>query len=558
MNQRIAIVDDDHCIRHFLSEFLTLKGFSVDIYNSAEDAIPKLKSGIYDLAIFDVVLPGMSGLEACAALRKESATKKTPIILMSAINRSGEQVREAKEVYGASIYLLKPFSLETLHHKILDLVDGEDQAEEQPHNKPARIEGDLATTAFPKLLHDLYALQLTGLLHLNHADRKKAIYFKAGYPIFVRSNMVRECLGNILATKEMISERECEESLRTVRETGKMQGTVLIEMGLLKPEQLSEVLRLQATEKLLEIFTWQEGTFHFTPAVNFKKSITQIDLSPANIILQGIRNSYNEEKVDQLLKPHQNSYPALSENPHFRFQDVELIKREAKLLAECNGRDTCLQVLERYPLSQFENKRLLASLLLIKLLDGHKEQLPPDKRTSLFSCSPEEKKERQEFIETYSRMMKQNFFDLLGAKTDATDEEIRRCYVGLAKTYHPDRLQQAQLSTDLKQKANSLFQRISEAYETLSNTVKRHHYLAQLQGKTKKDERDKAADILDAENAFQRGVVNLKKNNFEAALKALEKAVKLYRKNLNISVTWRWPNSKRQMEMRSCLTRPKN
>ena len=198
-----------------------------------------------------------------------------------------------------------------------------------------------------------------------------------------------------------------------------------------------------------------------------------------------------------------------------------------ELYAECNGYETCEQILDRSPLSHFDNKCLLASMLLVKLLDGHKEQLPPEKRTSLFSYSPEEKKQRQKFLHNYSRMMKQNFFDILGAKTDASDEDIRRCYVVLAKIYHPDRLQQDQLSIDLEQKANALFQRISEAYETLSSPVKRHQYLAQLQGK-KKDDRDKAAEILDAENAFQHGVVYLKKNNFSAALTALEKAVNLY------------------------------
>lgn len=133
-------------------------------------------------------------------------------------------------------------------------------------------------------------------------------------------------------------------------------------------------------------------------------------------------------------------------------------------------------------------------------------------------------------------MMKQNFFDLLGAKTDATDDEIRRGYVTLAKTYHPDRLQQTEFSNENKQKANSLFQRISEAYETLSNSVKRHHYLAGLQGKTVKDEDNKGRDILEAENAFQRGVVYLKKMILRTHISRWKKRSNSIRKNRNISV----------------------
>ena len=247
--------------------------------------------------------------------------------------------------------------------------------------------------------------------------------------------MVRECLGNVLVAKDLITQHDCEDSLRTVKETGQMQGAVLVEMGLLKDEQISEVLRVQATEKLLEIFSWQEGTFHFTPTVNFKKSITQIDLSPANIILKGIRAFYNEAKVDQLLKPYLEYYPALSDNPHFRFQDIELLQHEAKVLAECNGCDTTEQILDRYPLSRFENKCLIASMLLVKLLDGHQEQLPPEKRTSLFSDSPEEQKQRQKFMQNYSRMMKLNFFDILGARTRFIKLTIALFQQGLEPCY---------------------------------------------------------------------------------------------------------------------------
>jgi tetratricopeptide (TPR) repeat protein len=75
--------------------------------------------------------------------------------------------------------------------------------------------------------------------------------------------------------------------------------------------------------------------------------------------------------------------------------------------------------------------------------------------------------------------------------------------------------------------ANSLFQRIGEAYETLSNKVKRQRYLLELQG-DKREDRDEAKIIIEAENAFQRGVVLLNKNNFAQAHKELEKAVNLY------------------------------
>ena len=78
-------------------------------------------------------------------------------------------------------------------------------------------------------------------------------------------------------------------------------------------------------------------------------------------------------------------------------------------------------------------------------------------------------------------------------------------------------------------KINTLFQRIGEAYETLSDATRKSAYLGELTG-TGKKKNSEAADILKAETSFQKGLVLLKVNNFAAARKELETAVQLYPK----------------------------
>ncbi len=525
----IILVDDDQNIRRFLDEFLKLKGFSVSSYSSAEDALPELGSGNFSIAIFDVVLPGMSGRDACAWIRDNEATSQRPVILMTAIHRGTDQAKKAKEEFGATEYLLKPFSLDNLYQRILGLLGEEYRVADIKERETATIEGSLAETAFPKLLHDLYALKVTGLLHLSLDERKKVIYFMEGYPIFVRSNLIRECLGKLLVRKGFIDERECEESLKRVKETGRLQGTVLIEMGHLTPQQLHDVLKLQATEKLLEIFSWPKGNYRFTHAQDFKKNITRINLSPANLILQGLRRHYNEEKLDKILETHLSYYPALSTNPHYRFQDVELTGKDAALLAECRGDKTFEEVLEAYPLSRFENKQLLTALLMVRMLESREMPLSPEEQSTLFTDAPARQEKRESCLGDNTRMMQEDYFALLGLGHDAGTEEVRRSYVQLAKKYHPDRYLQDNISTDLKQKINTLFQRISEAYDTLSDPVGRKKYLDELTGTGKKRDTE-AADILKAETSFQKGLVLLKVNNFAEARKEFEVAVKLYAK----------------------------
>jgi len=525
----IVLVDDDQNIRRFLDEFLKLKGFKVSSFASAEDALPVLNKGDFSIAVFDIVLPGMSGRDACAKIRENKQTANRPVILMTAIHRGTEQVQKAKEEYGATEYLLKPFSLDTLYQKILELLGEEYKVPDIKDRETVTIQGSLSPTAFPKLLHDLYALKATGLLHVSLNERKKVVYFVEGYPIFVRSNLIRECLGKLLVRKGFIDERECEESLKMVKETGRLQGTVLIEMGFLTPQQLHDVLKLQASEKLLEIFSWPKGEYRFSHAQDFKKNITRINLSPATLILQGLRKYYSEEALDKILAPYLSYYPALSTNPHYRFQDIELTAKDVTMLAECRGDKTFEEMLEKYPLSKFENKQLFVALVMVKMLESREMPLSPEEQSTLFTTSPEKQEKRESFLNDYTRMMQQDFFVLLGIQQTASTEEVRKSYVQLAKKYHPDRYLQDNISNDLKQKINALFQRISEAYETLTDAARRKAYLDELTGNGKKKNME-AADILKAETAFQKGLVLLKVNNFVEARKELEKAVNLYSK----------------------------
>jgi len=524
--RHIILVDNDQNICKFVGEFLKSKDFSVSSYPSAEDALPELVEGKFKIAIFNIDLPGMSGCDLCKKLRQNPTTAYRPVIMMTAIHHGRDQIEQAKENFGATETLLKPFSLDTLYQKILSLLDEEYKVSDLNDREVATIQGRLTETPFPKLLHDLYALKVTGLLHINLNERKKVIYFMEGYPIFVRSNLIRECLGKLLVRKSYITEEECDTSLKKVKETGRLQGTVLIEMGFLTPQQLHDVLKQQATEKLLEVFSWSDGEYRFTHAKDFKKNITRINMAPASLILQGMRRYYSEEAIDTILAPHLGSYPALSGNPHYRFQDIDLTPRDAQILTECRGDITFAQILEKNPLSRLENKQLFAALLSVKMLESRETPLSPEEQATLFEDAPVKNEKREEFLNDYSRMMQQDYFALLGVSRDAGTEEVRKSFVRLAKKYHPDRYLHDNISNDLKHKINTLFQQIGEAYELLSKPDGRQKYRAELKGTVKKD--TEAADILLAESAFQKGLVLIKVNKFAEAKKELEKAVKLY------------------------------
>ena len=115
IKQRILVIDDEAVTRRVLGLALRDAGYDVEEAGSAEDAVAMAATKPFDLALVDKNLPGMSGLDGIAAIRR--ASDKTVALLMTAYPslESLEQARTA----GAIGYVLKPF--EDLG-KIVDLV----------------------------------------------------------------------------------------------------------------------------------------------------------------------------------------------------------------------------------------------------------------------------------------------------------------------------------------------------------------------------------------------------------------------------------------------------
>ncbi|MGI8943277.1 MAG: response regulator, partial [Qipengyuania sp.] len=109
----IALVDDDRNILTTVSIALQAEGFSTRVYSDGETALKALLENPPDLAVFDIKMPRMDGMELLRRLRENSAL---PVIFLT--SKDDEQNEEAGLEMGADDYIAKPFSLRLLLARI--------------------------------------------------------------------------------------------------------------------------------------------------------------------------------------------------------------------------------------------------------------------------------------------------------------------------------------------------------------------------------------------------------------------------------------------------------
>jgi len=117
---KILVAEDDGDIADLIGHYLRKQGWTAHIAESGDDALTYARRHPVDVVILDVMLPGLSGLEVCRALRGSKATEAVPIIMVTA--RAEETDRIVGLEIGADDYIAKPFSPNELVARVRALV----------------------------------------------------------------------------------------------------------------------------------------------------------------------------------------------------------------------------------------------------------------------------------------------------------------------------------------------------------------------------------------------------------------------------------------------------
>lgn len=244
------------------------------------------------------------------------------------------------------------------------------------------VKGSLSKTPFPTIVRKLAEGKSSGSLYLLNGKTKKVVFFEDGTPVFVRSNVLTECLGQRLAAEGLISQEQCDQTLEAIRRTGKKQGELLVEMGILSEGNLRYGLLSQLRFKLFEIFTWPEGKYQFKPGKSGQDFGLRMDYSPEATIAVAILEGYDEARAREGLAEHEGQYPMYAAVDS---DDLELLPAERRFYEGLDGSRSVKALLEHQDAQHIPRPAtLLLALIestLVTLLEHAADPQPPPPET---------------------------------------------------------------------------------------------------------------------------------------------------------------------------------
>ncbi|HEV3030596.1 MAG TPA: DUF4388 domain-containing protein [Polyangia bacterium] len=512
-----------------------------------------------DALIVDTRLSDGDGFRLADELRSDPDTRAAPIFFIASSHRGASHRAEARRRYAPAEYLETPLDTNGLLAALLQtlppgtgtgdaaanppspqqgpdvahlvaaldgvLTDPVQQRERRKVERAAKsiagedleLQGTLKRVPFARLLRRLYAQKATGSLLLLHDAAKKnatkkIVGFEGGYPVSVKSNVLAECLGQILVGRKLITEKALAESVARMKTEKRQQGQLLVEMGALSPYNLQRSLVEQVETKLLEVFAWPDGKFMFKESELSLEDTSpgqalRLERPPAALVFEGIRRHYDEPRQHAVLDAYVRQAVELNPDPVLRLQDVTTDPTALGYINSIDGTESIAEILARAPIAQDQARLLLVALSEAGMITHAEGPSARRRRASavpaaiapvpsgvVAAVAPAQASgalSGGQLSMVAETVRTQDYFWTLGVERDATSADIDRAYDAHARSFHPDRYRHS--SDEDRKLAREIFERLAEAHRTLGDPARRRAYVAKLE-KSERSEKSARPD----------------------------------------------------------------
>jgi DNA-binding response OmpR family regulator/tetratricopeptide (TPR) repeat protein len=518
----VLIVEKDAELQERIGTALREAGYELAAETEASWARRSIAVRKPDAMVLGTKLGDGDGFGLAEELRREPDTRGMPIVFVATTHRGASHRAEARRRFAPADYLATPLDPRAIAPRLAELASAPPAApvtdETTPAPEPlpaavlrdpaqqrekrdversakslvdapgqAELAGTLKRTPMARVLQRLYATRATGSLLLLRDSTKKIVLLAEGYPVSVRSNLLGECLGQILLEKKLITSEALTASVARMQKEKRQQGQILVEMGALSPYNLQRALVEQIEAKLLEIFSWPDGKFMFKAGAEVPAGATRLERPPAALILEGIRRHYDDAHQKAVLGRYAGQFVALSADPMLRLQEMTGDPTELAFIRGLDGSRQLEAIVAGATIPTPKARLLLVALSeagMIQPQESTSRRRPaaPAGATPPAAAPAPDRQPAPLGSGELSMMLQmartQDHFWALGVSREAPAAEIDRAYEALARSFHADRYRLA--SDDDRRMAQEIFESLAEAHRVLADPARRRAYVAKL------------------------------------------------------------------------------
>jgi serine/threonine-protein kinase len=216
------------------------------------------------------------------------------------------------------------------------LADGDGLALALLEGRQPENSGDLSLISPMRTFADLAIGSETGLIRFQKNNLIKDVYLVRGAPESINSNMSGDRFGEYLVTRGFLRSADLERTLAEIPRFGGKLGEALVGLGFMRPLDVFRLLSQHVRERVMELFTWTEGVFHYFRGLRNPMEAFPLGLSSFEIMGAGVL-ALNYEFMAAHFEPLMGFRPRAMPNSRISPESFRLGPTPREVLALLDG-----------------------------------------------------------------------------------------------------------------------------------------------------------------------------------------------------------------------------
>jgi hypothetical protein len=253
------------------------------------------------------------------------------------------------------------------------------------------LKGNLRDFSTTQLLNLISLARKTGALTIEGRNSTAKLYFKEGKLIHAAAGSQDGQLAQMLLKAGKITAEQARTiQARAAMSSDKELALLLMNAGHVSQNDIIQSVRSYMLELVYNVFTWNDGLFHFEPNALPSEDRITVPVDLENVIMEGSRRIKEYERLQDEL-PDLNMALKFTDRPDARLRKINLSVEEWRVISFINPRNTIKQIAQSNNMSDFQIRKIVYGMLqagLVELVRPEGAPLPAAAEAPVAAMAP--------------------------------------------------------------------------------------------------------------------------------------------------------------------------